>query len=69
MTTSLGHLELALACAQRGPARDPNPRVGCVLVDAAGEVVAQGHHAGAGTPHAEVVALRAAGLRARGTTA
>ncbi|WP_109472329.1 bifunctional diaminohydroxyphosphoribosylaminopyrimidine deaminase/5-amino-6-(5-phosphoribosylamino)uracil reductase RibD [Ornithinimicrobium cavernae] len=69
MTTHTEHLELALACARQGPARDPNPRVGCVLVDADGQVVARGHHAGAGTPHAEVAALTAAGPRARGTTA
>lgn len=47
----------------------PNPRVGCVLLDEAGEVVGEGFHHGAGTPHAEVEALRAAGERARGTTA
>jgi diaminohydroxyphosphoribosylaminopyrimidine deaminase/5-amino-6-(5-phosphoribosylamino)uracil reductase len=47
----------------------PNPRVGCVLLDAAGDVVAEGHHRGAGTPHAEADALARAGDRARGTTA
>lgn len=58
---------LELAATGRWP--DPNPRVGCVLVDASGCVVAEGAHAGAGTPHAEAVALRAAGERARGSTA
>lgn len=47
----------------------PNPRVGCVLVDEHGETVAEGHHRGAGTPHAEADALARAGGRARGTTA
>jgi diaminohydroxyphosphoribosylaminopyrimidine deaminase/5-amino-6-(5-phosphoribosylamino)uracil reductase len=47
----------------------PNPRVGCVLLDAAGDVVAEGYHRGAGTPHAEADALAHAGDRARGTTA
>jgi diaminohydroxyphosphoribosylaminopyrimidine deaminase/5-amino-6-(5-phosphoribosylamino)uracil reductase len=35
----------------------PNPRVGCVLLDDEGRVVAEGFHRGAGTPHAEVDAL------------
>ncbi|WP_242497945.1 bifunctional diaminohydroxyphosphoribosylaminopyrimidine deaminase/5-amino-6-(5-phosphoribosylamino)uracil reductase RibD [Nocardioides glacieisoli] len=47
----------------------PNPRVGCVLLDDAGATVAEGFHRGAGHPHAEVEALRAAGDAARGTTA
>ena len=47
----------------------PNPRVGCVLLDPAGDVLAEGHHRGAGTPHAEADALAAAGDRARGATA
>src|SRR5688572_7352708 len=36
----------------------PNPRVGCVLLDADGRQVAEGFHRGAGTPHAEVAALQ-----------
>jgi diaminohydroxyphosphoribosylaminopyrimidine deaminase/5-amino-6-(5-phosphoribosylamino)uracil reductase len=47
----------------------PNPRVGCVLLDPDGGVVAEGYHRGAGTPHAEADALARAGQRARGTTA
>jgi diaminohydroxyphosphoribosylaminopyrimidine deaminase / 5-amino-6-(5-phosphoribosylamino)uracil reductase len=35
----------------------PNPRVGCVLLDRAGAVLATGHHRGAGTAHAEADAL------------
>jgi diaminohydroxyphosphoribosylaminopyrimidine deaminase / 5-amino-6-(5-phosphoribosylamino)uracil reductase len=46
----------------------PNPRVGAVLVDAAGAVVGEGTHERAGDPHAEAVALAAAGARARGAT-
>lgn len=46
----------------------PNPRVGAVLVDPAGKVVGEGAHDRAGGPHAEAVALAAAGTRARGAT-
>lgn len=56
----------ALELAARGPAVDSNPRVGAVVLDAHGALVGEGWHAGAGTPHAEVMALRAAGDRARG---
>lgn len=45
----------------------PNPLVGSVVVQA-GQVVGEGFHPGAGHPHAEVFALRAAGDRARGAT-
>ena len=59
----------ALALARRGvTGTDPNPRVGCVLV-AGGEVVGEGWHRRAGEPHAEALALAAAGERARGATA
>jgi len=45
----------------------PNPHVGCVIV-ADGEVVGEGYHDHAGGPHAEIVALRQAGKKARGAT-
>ena len=47
----------------------PNPRVGCVILDPGGSTIAEGFHRGAGTAHAEVVALAAAGGRAVGATA
>lgn len=51
---------------------DPNPRVGCVLCDADGRVLGQGHTQKAGGPHAEVMALRnaaAQGHSVEGATA
>jgi len=57
-------LELARAALGR---TSPNPTVGAVVVKD-GEVVGEGFHPGAGGPHAEVVALRQAGERARGAT-
>ena len=66
---TLALMRRALVLAARGPEADPNPRVGCVLVADDGEVVAEGWHEGAGTPHAEAAALAAAGDRAAGTTA
>ena len=56
----------ALQLAARGLyTTDPNPRVGCVLVND-GEVVGEGWHQRAGGPHAEIVALQQAGEYARG---
>jgi diaminohydroxyphosphoribosylaminopyrimidine deaminase/5-amino-6-(5-phosphoribosylamino)uracil reductase len=61
-------LERALALAERGLGlASPNPQVGAVVV-AHGEVVGEGWHEGPGTEHAEVMALRAAGNLARGST-
>ena len=61
-------LDRALELAERGRGTThPNPVVGAVVV-ADGEVVGEGWHARAGGPHAEVVALEAAGERARGAT-
>ena len=62
MRRALFHAERALG------ATVPNPMVGAVVVDAEGVVVGQGFHARAGQPHAEVMALDAAGSRAAGAT-
>ena len=58
----------ALKLAERGRgATRPNPIVGAVLVRR-GTVVGEGWHSAAGRDHAEVVALKQAGARARGAT-
>jgi diaminohydroxyphosphoribosylaminopyrimidine deaminase/5-amino-6-(5-phosphoribosylamino)uracil reductase len=60
----------AIALASRGTGTTrPNPVVGAVVLDPAGAVVGEGWHERAGGPHAEIVALAAAGHRARGGTA
>jgi diaminohydroxyphosphoribosylaminopyrimidine deaminase/5-amino-6-(5-phosphoribosylamino)uracil reductase len=53
-------LELARSA---GPETDPNPRVGCVIVNAAGAVIGEGRTQRVGGPHAEVMALRDAAAR------
>jgi diaminohydroxyphosphoribosylaminopyrimidine deaminase / 5-amino-6-(5-phosphoribosylamino)uracil reductase len=59
-------LERALELAERGRGTTrPNPVVGAV-VERDGEIVGEGWHERKGGPHAEVVALAAAGEQARG---
>ncbi len=61
-------MERALDLARGGWGRvAPNPLVGAVVL-ARDTVVGEGYHAEYGGPHAEVVALKAAGERARGAT-
>ena len=61
-------LERALELAERGRGTTrPNPMVGAVVVRD-GEVVGEGWHERPGEPHAEAMALAAAGERARGAT-
>ena len=64
----------AIQLAQKGRfTTSPNPRVGCVVVDENNQLLGQGYHVQAGTPHAEVHALRQAsnarGNGAKGATA
>src|SRR5699024_11592505 len=50
-------MQRAIRLAQLGPPDDLNPRVGCVIVDDNGLVVAEGFHAGSRSDHAELAAL------------
>lgn len=59
-------MERALRLAEKGVgSTSPNPMVGAVLVKD-GEIIGEGFHKKAGEPHAEVLALKQAGERARG---
>ena len=58
---------LRLAAEARGRSA-PNPNVGCVIVSAAGRIIARGATATGGRPHAEAVALQHVGRRAAGAT-
>ncbi|HEY6174841.1 MAG TPA: bifunctional diaminohydroxyphosphoribosylaminopyrimidine deaminase/5-amino-6-(5-phosphoribosylamino)uracil reductase RibD, partial [Kofleriaceae bacterium] len=58
---------LELAEVHRGRTA-PNPIVGCVIVDPAGRVIAEGAHRGPGTDHGEAAALRKLGGKAPGAT-
>ncbi len=59
---------LVLAVQAEGDT-SPNPMVGCVIVDADGNIVGEGYHHKAGEPHAEVNALAEAKQLAQGATA
>ncbi len=62
------HLQTALELAASALfITSPNPRVGCVLVAADGQVIGQGHTQRAGGPHAEIMALRDAAARGHST--
>jgi diaminohydroxyphosphoribosylaminopyrimidine deaminase/5-amino-6-(5-phosphoribosylamino)uracil reductase len=62
-------LQRAFTLAERGRGHtSPNPMVGAVVAAPDGTILGEGYHHKAGTPHAEVHALNAAGERARGAT-
>lgn len=66
MDAAEAFMRRALAEARKGlGSTSPNPVVGAVVAKA-GQIVSVGHHARAGGPHAEVVALNRAGAKARG---
>lgn len=65
-STDIRFMRRALTLARKGVGRTaPNPAVGCVIVRD-GQVVGEGWHKKAGTPHAEVHALQQAAERAQG---
>jgi len=63
---SLMRSTIALALKGRG-STSPNPMVGAIVVKS-GKIIGQGYHQRAGEPHAESMALKRAGKRARGAT-
>ena len=66
--THIAFMQRALDLARRAKGRtSPNPLVGAVIVKD-GKVVGEGYHRKAGSPHAEVHALNAAGESAKGAT-
>ena len=69
MHDDMTYMRRALRLAALGRHASPNPMVGCVIVNDAGEIVGEGYHPMAGQPHAEVFALRQAGEAAWGATA
>ena len=63
------HMTHALALAREALfLTSPNPRVGCVIVDADGQVLGSGHTQRAGEAHAEVMALRDAQAKGHNVT-
>lgn len=68
MCDDIHHMREALVEARRGLGRtSPNPCVGAVVVRE-GKIIGRGAHLRAGTPHAEIHALAAAGTQAAGAT-
>lgn len=62
-------LRRALQLAQKSfGLASPNPNVGALLADDAGNVVGEGFHTYEGVQHAEVIAIENAGSKARGAT-
>ena len=62
------YMRMALKLALKAKGKtSPNPMVGALVVKG-GRIIAQGFHEKAGLPHAEAVALDAAGAHARGAT-
>lgn len=68
MVNNTKYMQLALRLALKGKGKtSPNPLVGAVVVKN-GEIIGRGYHQQAGKRHAEIVALDAAGDKAKGST-
>jgi len=68
MNTDNKYMALAVALAKRAEGMtSPNPIVGAVIVKK-GRIIGRGYHKRAGLPHAEINALRQAGVKAKGAT-
>jgi diaminohydroxyphosphoribosylaminopyrimidine deaminase/5-amino-6-(5-phosphoribosylamino)uracil reductase len=63
-------MQRAIALSQKGLGKtSPNPIVGAVIINSDGQVVGEGFHDRMRSPdHAEVVALKAADMKAKGAT-
>jgi diaminohydroxyphosphoribosylaminopyrimidine deaminase/5-amino-6-(5-phosphoribosylamino)uracil reductase len=62
------YIRMALQLAEKARGRtSPNPMVGALVVKG-GRIVSRGYHRKAGEPHAEAIALKKAGIKARGAT-
>ena len=60
------YMKQALNLARKAEGRtSPNPVVGSIVVKS-GEIISEGYHKRVGFPHAEILALRKAGIKARG---
>ena len=63
-------MQRAIALAEKGLGKTaPNPIVGAVIIDSTGSIIAEGFHDRMKSPdHAEVVAIKAAGDKTKGST-
>ena len=63
-------MQRAISMGEKGLGKTaPNPIVGAVIIDSTGNVVGEGFHDRVNSPdHAEVVAIKAAGAKAKGAT-
>jgi diaminohydroxyphosphoribosylaminopyrimidine deaminase / 5-amino-6-(5-phosphoribosylamino)uracil reductase len=68
-STDKAFLRQTMELAQKGAAlASPNPYVGAILADDAGNILSSGFHTYDGVKHAEILALEQAGEKAKGAT-